>query len=94
MVGSLQNNVQAEKFNTFITKRCLSAGVSVVVHSVKLFSTGGSMSARIVVSANGAKLVKTYVFWQHLYPAERRALIRTGTVTVHRQSVSSPNMPT
>ena len=48
---------------TFITKRCLSAGVSVVVNSVKLFSKSDIMSARVIISADGAKLIKSRVFW-------------------------------
>ena len=62
-VGNLRNDMQEEDFKTFITKRCLSAGVSVVVHSVKLFSKSDNMSARVIISADGAKLVKSRVFW-------------------------------
>ena len=62
-VGNLRNDMQEEDFKTFITKRCLSAGVSVVVHSVKLFSKSDNMSARVIISADGAKLVKSHVFW-------------------------------
>ena len=61
-VGNLRNDMQEEDFKTFITKRCLSAGVSVVVHSVKLFSKSDNMSARVIISADGAKLVKSRVF--------------------------------
>ena len=65
-VGNLRNDMQEEDFKTFITKRCLSAGVSVVVHSVKLFSKSDNMSARVIISADGAKLVKSRVFWPTL----------------------------
>ena len=62
-VGNLRNDMQEEDFKTFIPKRCLSAGVSVVFHSVKIFSKSDNMSARVIISADGAKLVKSRVFW-------------------------------
>ena len=89
-VGNLRNDMQEEDFKTFITKRCLSAGVSVVVHSVKLFSKSDNTvcqpeSSSVPMEQSSSKAVCS---GQPPCIAEHGALISTRTATPRSQTVT------